>query len=215
MDMNKNLKLVIATTLVATTVGGTLIGVNNLTKKEGEPIRKTTIVQTEDKKIEINYKEIILEELVTTKQIIVATNKMKVPFTHTVKHFIGERSQDVEFSIVGRFIVDLDKLNSEDILIDDNSKTVTIYMTKPTKDVSLLEDETKFSEIQKSWFLFNKDIEYSLEQVEDIKHQVKCDALVLMADLEEQAKESARASIEGIIRMVTNNNYQINIRWVR
>ena len=213
--MNKNLKLVIATTLVATTVGGTLIGVNNLTKKEGEPIRKTTIVQTEDKKIEINYKEIILEELVTTKQIIVATNKMKVPFTHTVKHFIGERSQDVEFSIVGRFIVDLDKLNSEDILIDDNSKTVTIYMTKPTKDVSLLEDETKFSEIQKSWFLFNKDIEYSLEQVEDIKHQVKCDALVLMADLEEQAEECAGASIEGIIRMVTNNNYQINIRWVR
>lgn len=213
--MNKNLKLVIATTLVATTVGGTLIGVNNLTKKEGEPIRKTTIVQTEDKKIEINYKEIILEELQTTKQIIVATNKMKIPFTHTVKHFIGERSQDVEFSIVGRFIVDLDKLNSEDILIDDNSKTVTIYMTKPTKDVSLLEDETKFSEIQKSWFLFNKDIEYSLEQVEDIKYQVKCDALVLMADLEDQAKESARASIEGIIRMVTNNNYQINIRWVR
>lgn len=213
--MNKNLKLVIATTLVATTVGGTLIGVNNLTKKEGEPIRKTTIVQTEDRKIEINYKEIILEELQTTKQIIVATNKMKIPFTHTEKYLIGERSQDVEFSIVGRFIVDLDKLNSEDILIDDNSKTVTIYMTKPTKDVSLLEDETKFGEMQKSWFLFNKDIEYNLEQVESIKHQVKCDALVLMTDLEEQAKESARASIEGIIRMVTNNNYQINIRWVR
>ena len=213
--MNKNLKLVIATTLVATTVGGTLIGVNNLTKKEGEPIRKTTIVQTEDKKIEINYKEIILEELVTTKQIIVATNKMKVPFSHTEKYFIGERSQDVEFSIVGRFIVDLNKLNSEDILIDDNSKTVTIYMTKPTKDVTLLEDETKFGETQKSWYLINKDIEYSLEQVESIKHQVKCDALTLMLDLEDQAKESARASIEGIIRMVTNNNYQINIRWVR
>ncbi len=213
--MNRNLKLVIATTLVATTVGGTLIGINNLTKKEGEPIRKTTIVQTEDKKIEINYKEIILEELQTTKQIIVATNKMKIPFTHTEKYLIGERSQDVEFSIVGRFIVDLDKLNSEDILIDNSSQTVTIYMTKPTKDVSLLEDETKFSEIQKSWFLFNKDIEYSLEQVESIKHQVKCDALALMIDLEDQAKESARASIEGIIRMVTNNNYQINIRWVR
>ena len=213
--MNKNIKMVVATTLVASTIGGVLIGVNSMTQKDTAPIRKTVIVQTEDKKIEINYKEIILEELVTTKQIIVATNKMKVPFSHTVKYFIGERSQDVEFSIVGRFIVDLDKLNSEDILIDDNSKTVTIYMTKPTKDVSLLEDETKFSEIQKSWFLFNKDIEYSLEQVEDIKHQVKCDALVLMADLEDQAKESARASIEGIIRMVTNNNYQINIRWVR
>ena len=213
--MNKNLKLVIATTLVASTIGGTLIGVNNMTQKDTTPIRKTVIVQTEDKKIEINYKEIILEELQTTKQIIVATNKMKVPFSHTEKYFIGERSQDVEFSIVGRFIVDLDKLNSEDILIDDNSKTVTIYMTKPIKDVTLLEDETKFGETQKSWYLMNKDIEYSLEQVESIKHQVKCDALTLMIDLEEQAKECARESIEGIIRMVTNNNYQINIRWVR
>lgn len=212
--MNKNLKLVIATTLVATTVGGTLIGVNNLTKKEGEPIRKTTIVQTEDKKIEINYKEIILEELVTTKQIIVATNKMKVPFSHTEKCFIGERSQDVEFSIVGRFIVDLNKLNSEDILIDDNSKTVTIYMTKPIKEVNLLENETKFGDVEKSWYLFNKDIEYSLEQTENIKHQVKCDALTLMIDLEQQAKECARESIQGIIRMATNKNYTINIRWV-
>ena len=213
--MNKNIKMVVATTLVASTIGGVLIGVNNMTQKDTTPIRKTVIVQTEDKKIEINYKEIILEELQTTKQIIVATNKMKVPFSHTEKYFIGERSQDVEFSIVGRFIVDLNKLNSEDILIDDNSKTVTIYMTKPTKDVTLLEDETKFGETQKSWYLMNKDIEYSLEQVESIKHQVKCDALTLMLDLEDQAKESARASIEGIIRMVTNNNYQINIRWVR
>lgn len=213
--MNKGIKIAIATTLVATTVGGVLIGVNNMTQKDTTPIRKTVIVQTEDKKIEINYKEIILEELQTTKQIIVATNKMKVPFSHTVKYFIGERSQDVEFSIVGRFIVDLDKLNSEDILIDDNSKTVTIYMTKPTKDVTLLEDETKFGEIQKSWYLLNKDIEYSLEQVESIKHQVKCDALTLMLDLEDQAKECARESIQGIIRMATNKNYQINIRWVK
>ena len=165
--------------------------------------------------VRIDYKEIILEELITTKQIIVATNKMRIPFTHTEKYWLGERKQEVEFSAVGRFIVDLDKLNSEDILIDDNSKTVTIYMTKPIKDVTLLEDETKFGETQKSWYLMNKDIEYSLEQVESIKHQVKCDALTLMLDLEDQAKESARASIEGIIRMVTNNNYQINIRWVR
>ena len=213
--MNKNIKMVVATTLVASTIGGILIGVNNMTQKDTTPIRKTVIVQTEDKKIEINYKEIILEELQTTKQIIVATNKMRIPFVHTERYWVGERKQEVEFSAVGRFIVDLDKLNSEDILIDDNSKTVTIYMTKPIKDVTLLEDETKFGETQKSWYLMNKDIEYSLEQVESIKHQVKCDALTLMLDLEDQAKESARASIEGIIRMVTNNNYQINIRWVR
>ena len=212
--MNKGIKMVVATTLVASTIGGVLIGVNNMTQKDTTPIRKTVIVQTEDKKIEINYKEIILEELITTKQIIVATNKMKIPFTHIEKYFMGERKQDVEFSAVGKFIVDLDKLNSEDILIDDASQTVTIYMTKPIKEVNLLENETKFGDVEKSWYLFNKDIEYSLEQTEDIKHQVKCDALTSMIDLEEQAKECARESIQGIIRMATNKNYTINIRWV-
>ena len=212
--MNKNIKMVVATTLVGATIGGTLIGVNNLTTKYNEPIRKTTIVKTNDNAVRIDYKEIILEELVTTKQIIVATNKMKIPFTHTMKYFMGERKQDVEFSAVGKFIVDLDKLNSEDILIDDASQTVTIYMTKPIKEVNLLENETKFGDVEKSWYLFNKDIEYSLEQTENIKHQVKCDALTLMIDLEEQAKESTRQSIQGIIRMATNKNYTINIRWV-
>ena len=62
--MNKNIKIVVATTLVASTIGGVLIGVNNMTQKDTSPIRKTVIVQTEDKKIEINYKEIILEELI-------------------------------------------------------------------------------------------------------------------------------------------------------
>jgi hypothetical protein len=214
MDMNKNIKIAIATTLVGATIGGTLIGVNNLTTKYNEPIRKTTIVKTNENAVRIDYKEIILEELVTTKQIIVATNRMRIPFTHTEKYFMGERKQDVEFSAVGKFIVDLDKLNSEDILIDDASQTVTIYMTKPIKEVNLLENETKFGDIEKSWYLFNKDIEYSLEQTENIKHQVKCDALTLMIDLEEQAKECARESIQGIIRMATNKNYTINIRWV-
>ena len=212
---NKGVKIAIASALITTTIGGVLIGVDKLSQGETENIRKTTIVKTNENAVRIDYKEIILEELVTTKQIIVATNKMRIPFIHTEKYWMGKRKQEVEFLAVGRFIVDLDKLNSEDILIDDNSKTVTIYMTKPIKDVTLLEDETKFGETQKSWYLMNKDIEYSLEQVESIKHQVKCDALSLMLDLEDQAKESARASIEGIIRMVTNNNYQINIRWVR
>ena len=53
MDMNKNIKIVVATTLVASTIGGVLIGVNNMTQKDTSPIRKTVIVQTEDKKIEI------------------------------------------------------------------------------------------------------------------------------------------------------------------
>ena len=44
--MNKNIKMVVATTLVASTIGGVLIGVNNMTQKDTAPIRKTVNITT-------------------------------------------------------------------------------------------------------------------------------------------------------------------------
>ena len=209
--MNEMIRKGVITGVLATTITGTgicLYGMN----RDTSDIRKTTIVNQENK-VRIDYKQIILDELIEQKQIIIASNKMRIPFTQTEKHWWGNKSQEIEFSAIGRFVVDLDKLNSQDIMVDEESKTITIYMTKPTKIVELLEDETKFGETKKGLFVFG-DIEYTLEEVESIKHEVKCDALVEMDKLMEQAKECAKNSIESIIRIVIKDDYQVNVRWV-
>ena len=209
--MNEMIKKGVVAGALVTTITGTgmyLYGMNNNTND----IRKTTIVNQENK-VRIDYKQIILDELIEQKQIIIASNKMRIPFVQTEKHWYGDKSQEIEFSAIGRFVVDLDKLNSQDIMVDEESKTVTIYMTKPSKMVELLEDETKFGETKKGLLVWG-DIEYTLEEVESIKHEVKCDALVEMDKLMEQAKECAKNSIESIIRIVIKDDYQVNVRWV-
>ena len=210
--MNEMIKKGIITGVLATTITGTGIYLYGTMNGNANEIRKTTIINQENK-IRIDYKQIILDELIEQKQIIIASNKMRIPFTQTEDHWWGSKSQEIEFSAIGRFVVDLDKLNAQDIMVDEESKTITIYMTKPTKIVELLEDETKFGETKKGLFVFG-DIEYTLEEVESIKHEVKCDALVEMDKLMEQAKECAKNSIESIIRIVIKDDYQVNVRWV-
>ena len=209
--MNEMIKKGVVAGVLATTITGAGIYLYGMNRDTGE-IRKTTIINQENK-IRIDYKQIILDELIEQKQIIIASNKMRIPFTQTEKHWYGGKTKENEFSAIGRFVVDLDKLNAQDIMVDEESKTITIYMTKPTKIVELLEDETKFGETKKGLFVF-RDIEYTLEEVESIKHEVKCDALVEMDKLMEQAKECAKNSIESIIRIVIKDDYQVNVRWV-
>ncbi len=161
--MNEMIKKGVVAGVLVTTITGTGIYLYGMNRDIGE-IRKTTIINQENK-IRIDYKQIILDELIEQKQIIIASNKMRIPFTQTEKHWWGSKTQEIEFSAIGRFVVDLDKLNSQDIMVDEESKTITIYMTKPTKIVELLEDETKFGETKKGLFVFG-DIEYTLEEVE-------------------------------------------------
>ena len=211
--MNEMIKKGVVAGVLVTTITGTGIYLYGMNRSTGE-IRKTTIINHQENKIRIDYKQIILDELIEQKQIIIASNKMRIPFTQTEKHWWGNKTQEIEFSAIGRFVVDLDKLNAQDIMINEESKTITIYMTKPSKIVELLEDETKFGETKKGLFIFG-DIEYTLEEVESIKHEVKCDALVEMDKLMEQAKECAKNSIESIIRIVIKDDYQVNVRWVK
>ena len=210
--MNEMIKKGVVAGILATTITGTGMYLYGTMNGGASDIRKTTIVNQENK-VRIDYKQIILDELIEQKQIIIASNKMRIPFVQTEKHWWGDKSQEIEFSAIGRFVVDLDKLNSQDIMVDEASKTVTIYMTKPTKMVELLEDETKFGETKKGLLVWG-DIEYTLEEVESIKHEVKCDALVEMDKLMEQAKDCAKNSIESIIKIVVKDDYQVNVRWV-
>ena len=210
--MNEMIKKGVVAGILATTITGTGMYLYETMNGGASDIRKTTIVNQENK-VRIDYKQIILDELIEQKQIIIASNKMRIPFTQTEKHWYGGKSQEIEFSAIGRFVVDLDKLNAQDIMVDEASKTVTIYMTKPIKMVELLEDETKFGETKKGLLVWG-DIEYTLEEVESIKHEIKCDALVEMDKLMEQAKDCAKNSIESIIKIVVKDDYQVNVRWV-
>ena len=212
--MSKGMEKLVAGTLLLTTVGGIsyYIGSGNSTKPP--TYVKTEIVQTHDNDIKIDYQEMIVSELQQEEQIIIASNKIELPVKQTEKHWYGSKSQEITFSAIGRYVIDLKTINEDNVVVNENSKSITIYIGKPTKMVELLENETKFGEVEKGILVFG-NIEYTLEEVESMKHQVKCDMLVKMDNLMEQAEQAASNSIKKIITTITKNNYDIKIVFVK
>ena len=210
--MSKRMIKLVVGGLVLVTIGGSCYYLGNSTQPP--TYVKTEIVQTHDNDIKIDYQEMIVSELQQEEQIIIASNKIELPVKQTEKHWYGSKSQEITFSAIGRYVIDLKTINEDNVVVNENSKSITIYIGKPTKMVELLENETKFGEVEKGILVFG-NIEYTLEEVEAMKHQVKCDMLVKMDDLMEQAETVASNSIKKIITTVTKNNYDIRIIFIK
>ena len=210
--MNKGITKLVVGGLIITTGGVCYnLGYNSNTSP---PIYKTEIVQTQDDEIKINYKEIIVEELREEAQLIICSNKMIIPMTFEENHWYGDKTQDIEFSAMGKWIIDFSKITSDNVVINENNKEITIYMTRPIKEIQLLEEETSFGEVKKGIFVFG-DIVHTPEEYEGIKHNIKCQALTKMMDMDEQAEKAASNSIKRIITTVVKQNYDIKIVFIK
>ena len=211
--MSKGMEKLVAGTLLLTTIGGVsyYIGSGSNTSP---PTYKTEIVQTQDDEVKINYKEIIVEELREEAQLIICSNKMIIPMTFEENHWYGDKTQDIEFSAIGKWIIDFSKITSDNVAINENNKEITIYLTRPIKEVQLLEEETAFGEVKKGMFVFG-DIVHTPEEYESIKHNIKCEALTKMMDMDEQAEKTASNSIEKILYLTKQNNYDIKIVFIK
>ena len=210
--MNKTITKLVASTLVVVTIGGVSYYVGS-TSQPPPTVVRTEIVQTKEGKVEVDYKEIIAEGLQQESQLIICSNKMTIPMSFEQSHWYGSAKKDIEFSAIGKWTIDFSKITSDNIVINENSKSITIFLSRPIKSVELLEDETKFEKTENKWFYFG-DIEYTAEEYESIKYNIKCEALTNMIDLDEQVKDCARESIHKIITTVTRIDYDIKIVFI-
>ena len=210
--MNKGMVKLVASGLMVVTIGGVSYYVGS-TSQPPPTVVRTEIVQTKEGKVEVDYKEIIAEGLQQEAQLIICSNKMTRPMSFEQSHWYGSAKKDIEFSAIGKWTIDFSKITSDNIVMNENSKSITIFLSKPTKSVELLEDETKFEKTENKWFCFG-DIEYTAEEYESVKHNIKCEALANMIDLDEQVKNCAKESIHKIITTVTRTDYDIRIIYI-
>ena len=210
--MSKGMIKLVAGGLILVTIGGSCFYLGNSTQPP--TYVKTEIVQVRNNEIKMDYQEMVISELQQEEQIIIASNKIELPVKQTEKHWYGSKSQEITFSAIGRYVIDLKTINEDNVVVNENNKSITIYIGKPIKMVELLENETKLGEVDNGLFTWG-DIEYTLEDVESMKHQVKCDMLVEMDSLMEQAEQAASNSIKRIITTVTKNNYDIKIVFIK
>ena len=210
--MNKGITKLVVGGLIITT-GGICYNLG-YSSNTSPPTYKTEIVQTQDNEVKINYKDIILEELHEESQLIICSNKMVIPMTLEENHWYGDKTQDIEFSAIGKWIIDFSKITSDNVVINENNKEITIYMSKPIKEIQLLEEETSFGEVKKGIFVFG-DIVHTPEEYEGIKHNIKCQALTKMMDMDEQAEKEASNSIEKILYLTKQSHYDIKIVFIK
>ena len=210
--MSKGITKLVVGGLIITT-GGVCYNLG-YSSNTSPPTYKTEIVQTQDDEIKINYKEIIVEELREEAQLIICSNKMIIPMTFEENHWYGDKTQDIEFSAIGKWIIDFSKITSDNVAINENNKEITIYLTRPIKEVQLLEEETAFGEVKKGMFVFG-DIVHTPEEYESIKHNIKCQALTKMIDMDEQAEKEASNSIEKILYLTKQSHYDIKIVFIK
>ena len=210
--MNKTITKLVASCLIMVTVGGVSYYVGS-TSQPPPTVVRTEIVQTKEGKVEIDYKEIIAEGLQQESQLIICSNKMTIPMSFEQSHWYGSAKKDIEFSAIGKWTIDFSKITSDNIVINENSKSITIFLSRPIKDVTLLEEETKFEKTENNWFCFG-DIKYTAEEYEGIKYNAKCEALSKMIDYDEQAKDCARESIHKMVTTITRTNYNIKVVWI-
>ena len=210
--MSKGMTKLVASGLIVVTIGGVSYYVGS-TSQPPPTVVRTEIVQTKEGKVEVDYKEIIAEGLQQEAQLIICSNKMTIPMSFEQSHWYGSAKKDIEFSAIGKWTIDFSKITSDNIVMNENSKSITIFLSKPIKDVTLLEEETKFEKTENKWFCFG-DIEYTAEEYESVKHNIKCEALANMIDLDEQVKDCAKESIHKIITTVTRTDYDIRIIYI-
>ena len=210
--MHKKIANLVTGGLVITAIGTSCFYLGNNNTSPPTVVR-TEIVQTKEGKVEVDYKEIIAEGLQQESQLIICSNKMTIPMSFEQSHWYGSAKKDIKFSAIGKWTIDFSKITSDNIVMNENSKNITIYISRPIKSVELLEDETKFSDTQNKWFCFG-DIEYTAEEYESIKYNIKCEALTNMIDLDEQVKDCAKESIHKIITTVTRIDYDIKIVFI-
>lgn len=210
--MSKGMTKLVASGLIVVTIGGISYYVGS-TSQPPPTVVRTEIVQTKEGKVEVDYKEIIAEGLQQEAQLIICSNKMTIPMSFEQSHWYGSAKKDIEFSAIGKWTIDFSKITSDNIVMNENSKSITIFLSKPIEDVVLLEEETKFEKTENSWFCFG-DIKYTSEEYETIKYNIKCEALSKMIDYDEQAKDCAKESIHKIITTVTRTDYDIRIIYI-
>ena len=98
--------------------------------------------------VEVDFTPVLLEEAHLEKKLVIMTQKATASETAKKDELFSlavfKQTKAIIFHGEGTFYVDLSSLSSSDFVIDNDKKTITIYIPKPQLTVRLLPEETEF-----------------------------------------------------------------------
>lgn len=218
--LKRNIKLksiiLIALLCIVTFVGVRFIGKGISIKTKGTQPVVISQVKSETVEEDILHKEVIVSKFNTIQKIQVIQTSLTQDITidNGVENDFFKNKKNLKITGIGKFILDLDKIDEKNIIIDNTNKSIELFITKPYAEVDLQEDKTEFSE-EKGLFKF-KDIELTLEQSETMKYQVKEQMIEKLngEGYSEIVEVKTKESIENILNKLTDFKFTVNINFV-
>ena len=98
--------------------------------------------------VDVDFTPVLLGEAQLEKKLIIMTQKATASETAKkaglFKLPVFKQTKAIIFHGEGTYYVDLSSLSSSDFVIDDENKTITIFIPKPQLSVKLVSEETEF-----------------------------------------------------------------------
>lgn len=215
--LGKKLKSILSTILVGLVL---YVGINYGMSKfiQTKPIQPIVISQVKSTILE---KTVLHKEVITSKfesvqkiQVIQTSISQQITISQGMKSGVFKNDKIITFNGIGQYIIDLNKIHDENIVIDDDNRIVTIFTTKPTVEVELLEEKTEFQDDKGKLSFWN--VKLTPEESEKYKYEVKNqmkDSL-LNEKYDSIVSVKAKESLESLLLKATGYKYKIIINFV-
>jgi len=173
-------------------------------------------------KVTVNFADVLITEQKETRKLIVLELDGEAPVELKENLIKGlnieflEKTQNIKYKTTGHFVVDLDKLSKDDIIVDDDKKIITINIPHARLD-SIEIDPYKIEVDHVEGGLFsNKDIK--LEISDYIKLEKKLQSKILETfdtaengqKADSAAREQVKAIYEPIVKAI-DSDYEVEI----
>jgi len=215
MNRKRIKKLIIIALLSTTIFAISTCGLKSLTRPSKSFDISSIKNINKDNKID---SETIIQEIkeVSRHEIIqaYATKEIKIKNNNT-ENFLTKNIEYINYKGIGHYYIDFNKINENQIQVDNEKREVTIFLSNPILEIEMLEDKTEFK-TEKGILIFN-DIKMTIEQSEKIKNEVKNDIYKKLYTDEylEEVNNKTEKILNDLITKITKNTYNINIRFIK
>ncbi len=211
----KKLKKIILMALLVTTV---TIGALSLIKNTYRPPIFNQISSLQQQKVtkHVDYNKVIIDKLQSTCKLQVLDISLNE--TITVKkgfqNFMLKNNKQIKIKGIGHYILDLDKITKDNIVVNNNTKEITIYSALPSCSVELLENENEYA--NENGLLIFVDQEITPEESNGINTEIKNRMVKTMQDGEYMgiAKDKANEGLNKLLNGITSEDYKVRIVFV-
>ena len=162
-------------TLLIIIIGGKSIEKPSDSYDDGVKQLDANTIVLESGKVRVDFSKILLSNQEEMRKLIVVTQEATASYKlskNLIKNTtlsITQKEEEVHYTAEGYFTVDLSKVTAQDIIDDEESKTLTIVVEEPELEAITIDPEKIYSDNKKNGLFAWGNLEITIEDYRNIE----------------------------------------------